>query len=274
MSTRLINQELIGYFIKHLNDLGLKSYSTIKNLERDLKKFLDFAEEAEISSDLIKDYIEHIEDKYLESSFLSKLSSIRQFVEWLNLKDNPFWSTSINIKSKFDNFYDYEDIFTKLDDEKQIDKLLVFFIYEFYLSVDELTALNIGDYNLAQGGLSVRDSLLEASGSLKNLIKIYLNETRPKLSDESVGIDAPFFLNEKGERINVLDIRNRISDYELRPLYVKKSRVMHLLDEGMSFEQIETKLSTTLSKAYKPFLKTPDYRLLKAYKDFHPRAAK
>lgn len=293
-SNKQLNSELLGYFIEHLNSLGIKNHQTVKNIERDLKRFVEFLDDREIDADLIKAYIEDIERNYMESSFMSKLSSIRQFVEWLNLKENPFWSANkINIKSDYDQFYDYSQIFPEIEDS--YNELLISFIYEFYLSVDELINLTVGDYNLASGALRARNGLVEASEGLKAKIKAYLNEDRPRLtSNGTLSLDAPFFVSNKllsflgneeilaedleellqlkTSGISNIEVRKRIALYDLRPLYIKKSRIIHLLDEGKGFDEIELKLSIKIAKNYKPFVKVPEYRLLKAYKDYHPRA--
>lgn len=268
-----LNSELVDYFIQEQNKLGQKSYQTLRNLERDLVRFVEFLDGAEISADSVKSYINKIEDNYMESSFLSKLSSLRQFVNWLNLKENPFWHTQIRAEASFDNFYEEADIFKDIQDE--YDDIVISFIYEFYLSIDELMALNITDYNTATGELSYRGAKLAASEELKKKIKYYFQELRPVLNLNSpVSLNDPFFINEKNQRTSNFYLRKKVSKYGLRPLYVKKSRIVNLLTEGLTFEQIEAKLAIKVTKLYRPFLQEPEYRLLKAYNDFHPRASK
>ena len=266
-----LNKELSQYFIEHLRKQGIKKEPTIQNIERDLARFIENLGEAEINSETIKSYIELLEKQYRESSYLSKLSSIRQFVKWLNLKDNPFWQHETQIHGDYKVFYDIDEVFTKLKDE--LDFLLVSFIYEFYLSVDELLGLNVGDYNLAGGELEIRARSIPASESLRYIFKEYLQKKRPSISgDAPLTMADPLFINSKNERLSHVELRKRISAYGLRPLYIKKSRIINLLDEGLSFQEIEEKLNIKLNNVYSPFLKKPEYRLLKAYQDYHPRA--
>lgn len=278
-----LNQELLEYFMESQVKLAKKSPGTLENLRRDLQKFVDFVAEAQIDSSLIKEFIEIIEKQYKESSFLCKLSSLRQFIAWLNLKDNPFWDHQVNIKAEYDFFYNSDEIFASFNDwknlseeelfERKYDYLLIYFLYEFYLSIDELIALNIDDYNRASGQLRARDANIDAGETVILLIKDYLKNIRPGLSqNQSMAMEDPLFINARGDRISNVEVRKRVAKYGLRPLYIKKSRVVHLLDEGADFNVIEEAFAIKLSKLYKPFVKEPEYRLLKSYKDYHPRA--
>jgi len=266
-----LNKELIVYFVEHLRKQGIKKEATIQNIERDLLRFIERLAEGEINSESVKSYIEDLEKEYRESSYLSKLSSIRQFVKWLNLKENPFWQHKTRIQGDYKVFYDMDEVFTKVKDD--LDFLLISFVYEFYLSVDELLGLNVGDYNLAGGELEIRGVGISADESLRYIVKEYLQQKRPSFNiNAPLTMADPFFVNSKNERLSHVELRKRISAYGLRPLYVKKSRIVNLLDEGLSFEEIEEKLGVKLNNVYSPFLKKPEYRLLKAYQECHPRA--
>jgi site-specific recombinase XerD len=273
---------LIGYFIEYLETATAKSPLTIKNIKRDLERFADFvdgetgAPRQEISPGLIKQYIELLEEEYRESSFISKLSSLRQFVNWLNLDNNPFWSMKFKVSNEDFFFYAYEDIASKLlepiGEPCDYSRLIATTVYELYLSVDELLALKLGDYNLAASQLRVRGRDLRVSELLAREMKQYLKIERNKITGPGpVGLNDPLFISEP-KPLREQDLRQILLSYGFKPLYLKRSRIVHLMDQGLSLNDIEHQLGIKVSLPLKTFVKEPDYRLLKAYNEFHPRA--
>ena len=85
------DHELINYFYEFLSEKSHKSNSAIHKITLDLKKFVEKIDNTLISSDSISDYIFWLKDKYNPSTYKVKLSSLRQFCSWLDLKDNPFY---------------------------------------------------------------------------------------------------------------------------------------------------------------------------------------
>ncbi len=268
-SNYILNEELLKYFIQYLEENTNKSAGTIANINRDIRAFIDYlrdCDDASIQAKFITRYINELEEQYMESSFISKLSSLRQFVNWLNLDNNPFWKLKFSFNHEALNYYKENEIFDRFTDVFSYELLVIRMIYELYLSQDELVALNLENYNLASNSFNYRDSRIEISDNLANLMRIYLKEYRPKLVPEtqSVTLKDPLFIDP--------DVPKILQSNELKHTYLKRSRIMNLLDQGLSLEEIEEKLAIKLSNFYRPFVKEQDYRLAKAYKDFHPRA--
>lgn len=282
-----INQELVRYFISHIEASSDKAEGTIANIARDLKAFIEYLNEhgdADIQAKYIMAYINHLEDKYMESSFLSKLSSIRQFINWLNLEKNPFWKLKISLNYDEFKYYSQAELETKfeLDDKFNYDALIIWSIYELCLSQEELIALNLEDYNLANSSFNIRASRINISALLAGLYKTYLKEIRAALLGDlnSMNLKDPLLVKNHVHATNIDDYRLSASDlqkllqlYDLKHIYLKRSRIINLLDQGLSLEQVEAKLAIKLSNFYRPFVKDQDYRLAKAYKDYHPRAS-
>ncbi len=268
-SNYTLNEELLKYFIEYLEEHTDKSAGTVANINRDVKAFIDYlqdCDDASIQAKFITRYINELEEKYMESSFVSKLSSLRQFINWLNLDNNPFWKLKFSFNHDDLSYYKEQEIFAKFSDAFSYEQLIIRTIYELYLSQDELVALNLENYNLASNSFNYRAIKIEVSDSLAKLMREYLKEYRPKLIPEtqSVTMKDPLFIET--------DIHKILQNYELKHTYLKRSRIMNLLDQGLSLEQIEEKLAIKLSNFYRPFVKEQDYRLAKAYKEFHPRA--
>lgn len=280
MDNSLINKELVSYFIEFLNTNSDKHKSTIENIQRDLHYFLEFLHkngDLEISAKSITDFVMHLEDSYAESSFVVKASSLRQFINWLNLEENPFWNIKLNISYNDFKYYSPEEISSKLTNDFDYASLLIKTIYELYLSIDDLVALNLEDYNKAQGKIKARNITLQISPELQEALKIYLRSFREELlsGNELNGLKDPLFVSKKhfAERITNIEVNEVLQELSLRNGWLKRSRIINLLNEGKLPDEIEEILGIKLSNFYQPFVKDRDYRLLTAYKQFHPRAS-
>lgn len=275
-----LNKELLKYFIEYLELNTDKSVGTLANISRDIRAFIDYLEingDLNIQSKTITQYIAELEEKYIESSFVTKLSSLRQFINWLNLDENPFWKLKFSFNHDEFSYYKEEDLNSKLTEEFSYEQLLIRVIYELYFSQDELIALNLENYNLASNSFVCRDGKIEVSDTLAKWMKEYLKEYRSSLLHEaqSVTMKDPLFIGSNSNeslRMEDKDIHRVLQDYQLKQSQLKRSRIMNLLEEGLSLEQIEERLLIKLSNFYRPFVKEQDYRLAKAYRDFHPRA--
>lgn len=284
-----LNIELVDYYIHHLKDIGKSKEATLQNIRRDLEIFIEFWEtvnHVHIDSDLVKAFVKSLEDKYSGASILAKVSSLRRFINWLNLKENPFWdkdliSKSLKINRENKNLYykleQIKKLINKLQEQNTedalLDELLIRFIYEFCLTVDELSQLDIGAYNIAGGELVLRGKEISCTKELKSVMKDFMHNSRSGFEQSGiVGINDPLFVNIQGQRLNAKEIRDRLLKYKLKPRYLKLSRVLHLLEAGMPTEHVETMLGIQVSKNIMSLIKEPDYRLLATYKKYHPRA--
>jgi site-specific recombinase XerD len=250
MKSLNLNTELLSYFIDHLKSSGKKSQATIKNIERDLNRFVEFMGEREINSKELLAYIDILEAELNSNSFEAKLSSLRQFLNWLNPVDNPFRKKIFKSpKSKF-KIYSEEEIYEKLSLEAfDYASMIVLLIYETSSTLQELIKLNISDYNQAAKVFLMGRKEIKVNKDLQVLIDHYLKTHRPSMWKESfISLDSPFLIDEKSNRLTANKLRALIARFGLKANYLTKSKLA----------SIEKKEVT--------------YRLLKAYQDFHPRA--
>jgi site-specific recombinase XerD len=280
MDSSKINFELLDYFVDFLNSNSKKSQGTIANITRDTKNFLEFLIQtnSEIEEASIKTYLQILEDKYTEASFISKSSSLRQFVNWLNLDQNPFWKIKLSISMddyKYYEKHDLEQIF--LEDSYEI--LLARALYELYLSFDELIGINLADYNSARDTLFIRDRNLKLSPDLAMLIKTFQKSQRASLisGSTSLNLSDPLFVSPSLDqstikRLTTNELLKILNSRDLKNSFLKRSRIIHLIEDGLNSEQIEELLAIKISDFFRPFFKDKSYRLLSAYNQFHPRA--
>lgn len=282
MSNQIINKELLSYFIEFLKTKTHKSDKSILIISKDIQKFIDFANDAAVDAELFKEYLYELENKYTQASFLSKVSSLRQFSNWLNLKDDPFLDFQVtNSEDLF--FYEHEQLMEKLSLEsfKDLDydlllkKLVVNLVYHFYLSIDELISLSISDINIATGTLFIRSQELNISNELSSLLKFYIKEKLPAVKgDNVIALGDKLLVDSNNKILSIIDVRNIFNDYSLKVTDLRRSRIMHLLNDGLSSQELEAKLAIKLSSHYSRFIKKQDYRLLRTYNEIHPRASR
>jgi site-specific recombinase XerD len=280
MDLKQINFELLDYFIDFLSSSSKKSQGTIENIKRDIKNYLDYLAESrlEIDEASIKTYLGILQDKYTEASFISKSSSLRQFVNWLNLDQNPFWKIRLSISMDDYQYYEKKDL-EKIFMVDSYETLLVRALYELYLSFEELIGLNLADYNSAGNTIKIRNRDLKIPTELASLIKNYLKVQRTSLGSASTGLtlsDPLFVLPASGsatvERLTSSELLKILANQELKNSFLKRSRIIHLIEEGLNPDQIEDRLGIKISDFFRPFFKDQSYRLLSAYNQFHPRA--
>lgn len=284
-----LNRELVDYYIERLKNIGKTKEITLQAISKDLCLFVEFwdaSSHVHIDSDLIKAFIKSLEAKYSGASILTKVSNLRKFINWLNLKENPFWDKDLiskNLKINRENknlYYKLEQInklIKKLEqlntEDALLDELIIRFTYEFCLSVEELSGLNIESYNMASGELHIRGLEISCTKELKAVMKDYLQNSRSGFEQNGiVGMKDPLFVNIQGQRLEAKEIRDKLTRHKLKSRYLKQSRVLHLLEAGMPTEHIESMLGVQVSKNMMSLVKEPDYRLFATYKKFHPRA--
>lgn len=268
VNNQILNHELINYFYEFLSEKSHKSNSAIHKITLDLKKFVEKIDNTLISSDSISDYIFWLKDKYNPSTYKVKLSSLRQFCSWLDLKDNPFYYANdfevIEDEDK-DNFYSEEEYQNIKKELNYIEKLSIALIYELYLSVDEFYNLSLDDFNFANQSFSIRETSIKLSDDITKLTKNFIRS----LSKE--GLNYKIFSGNpiSSEKISLEKIFKK---YNLSIKKLRRSRIVHLLKSALRLDEVNSLLGLKLGTSYEKFeTQKKDYVLLKEFKSFHPR---
>ncbi len=215
-----INDELLEYFLLFLRRKPERSMKTIRNVERDIKNFLSFIQnhyQGEINSKALRAYIDFLNTKYLETSVLSKFSSIRQFIRWLNLDPNPLKELVLEHQVHDLEAYSQEELlFQKTGEPFSYDELIIRTIYDLYLTLEELCSLKISDYNQASGSLAIRNSYITVSGRLKELLRSFLKYERNKINQEEIlTLDSTIFINDSGKLLTTNNIIELLKKHNL-----------------------------------------------------------
>jgi site-specific recombinase XerD len=147
------------------------------------------------------------------------------------------------------------------------------------LSFEELITLNLADFNSARDTLKIRDRDLKISTDLAMAIKKFLKSQRASFSSGSISLNLndPLFVSStlnysSIKRLSPNELLKILSAQDLKNSFLKRSRIIHLIEDGLNSEQIEELLAIKISDFFRPFFKDKSYRLLSAYNQFHPRA--
>ena len=89
---------------------------------------------------------------------------------------------------------------------------------------------------------------------------------------EGLSLDAVIFTGIP-ELDSEVKIAKLLKKHDIQAKKLKRSRIVHLLEDGLSIQALENNLGIKVPANYLSLAKeTKDYKLLKAFKEFHPRA--
>ena len=283
------NLELLEFFLDFLKIKSRKSLDAISSISRDLEKFIEYLSinKLELNAESIRVYLAYLQETYNLSTYKVKLSSLRQFTKWLNLEDNPF-DENLTLKSTPneapEDFYTKAELLEKLSKIKDpIELLFCELLFELCLSPSELLKLKVLDFNFATASFRLRFGTANENAKLR--VREQSRSAEIKLSDslalrlkqflkmkEGLSLDAVIFtgISELDSEIKIAKL---LKKYDIQAKKLKRSRIVHLLEDGLSIQVLENNLGIKVPVNYLSLAKeTKDYKLLKAFKEFHPRA--
>ncbi|MEB3315530.1 MAG: site-specific integrase [Candidatus Melainabacteria bacterium] len=283
------NLELLEFFLDFLKTKSRKSLDVISSISRDLEKFIEYLSinKLELDAESIRGYLAYLQENYNLSTYKVKLSSLRQFTKWLNLEDNPF-DENLTLKTTpneaAEDFYTKAELLEKLSKIKDpIELLFCELLFELCLSPSELLKLKVLDFNFATASFRLRFGAATENAGLG--VREPPKLTEIKLSDglalrlkqflkmkEGLSLDAVIFTGIP-ELDSEVKIAKLLKKHDIQAKKLKRSRIVHLLEDGLSIQALENNLGIKVPANYLSLAKeTKDYKLLKAFKEFHPRA--
>ena len=278
-----LNIETLEYFENYLLEDLKKNKLTVNNIIRTVKEFILYLEDNALRIDAksIKKYLSFIQDTVRESSFVTKVSAIRQFTNWLNIRNNPFSEKDFIFNRTEIDFFKEEEfnaLFTGTDFDYH--EMILIGFYELHLSLGELANLKLKDFNQANSSFKIKKKKIKCSDRLSELCRSYLKTHRESIANQafySPQIDEIFFikkdsLHKDSQALQNIELSEIISSYGLSLNKIKRSRIINLIQVGNTDEDIDNLLGIKISNFYDQFKPKKDYRLLKAYADFHPRS--
>lgn len=290
---------------KYLRSLSLEkgfSNNTVFAYENDLKRYVQFLEDQQISSveqispSRVQDYAEFLSKVGLAATSMARnFSAIRGFHKFLieegaATKDPTELLETPNLKRKLPEILSVDEI-SKLMEAPDIetpfgirDRAILECFYGCGLRVSELIDLKIESVFLQDDMIRVlgkgnKERMIPIGEEATYWIKLYLARVRPALS-KGITSRNQLFLSRFGKRFSRMGLWKLVQKYVLQanisqrvyPHIFRHSFATHLLENGADLRAVQemlghvdistTQIYTHLSRQY----------IRQVYKEFHPRA--
>jgi integrase/recombinase XerC len=165
------------------------------------------------------------------------------------------------------------------------DRAFLELLYASGLRVSELTSLDLGDVDLAQGLVRVlgkrRKERVVPVGSLaRQALRRWLDEGRPALADGGACAPRALFLNHRGGRLTARSVARRLDRAVLasglprhvHPHVLRHCFATHLLGNGADLRAIQEMLGHASLSTTQRYTHLDWKRLAEVYDRAHPRA--
>jgi len=295
-------QEYIALFSYYLKDVKLASQNTIQSYERDLKYFLKYLEQAqmtdirELTHNHVHEYLGSMKDAEKSTATISRtLASIRAFCQYLIkeevISENPTRTIALPKIDKRIPKILTEDQVTRLLDQPNIndikgirDRAMLEVLYATGIRVSELIGLRVTDINLQQGYIMCRDSQKERTipigKSASNALNQYLMQVRHVLLRDNT--DNCLFVNCNGYHMTRQGVWKILKNYskclniseDVTPHMLRHSFAAHLVQNGANLKSVQQMLGhsdISTTQIYMQLNKETE-ELKQVYNKSHPRA--
>ncbi|MCR6096032.1 tyrosine recombinase XerC [Salipaludibacillus agaradhaerens] len=290
-------------FTEYLQIEKRASVHTVLNYTKDLRDFDDFISQhlrksiAAVSYGDIRIYLTELHTQlYARRTVARKLSSLRTFWSFLlregYVEENPFTMvTTPKLDKKLPSFF-YEDemnyIFEAIDTSTvlgQRNKALIEVLYGTGIRVSECVGLHLSDYDSELGTLLVhgkgrKDRYVPVGSYAMEALKVYLDESRPKLIMKANIQTEAIFLSYRGAHLKERSIRKILSTVvkdaavsaRLSPHVLRHTFATHLLNEGADLRTVQELLGHSDLSATQIYTHVTKDHLREVYRKSHPRA--
>lgn len=299
--------EAIVAYLSHLRGPGRFSDHTVRNYGRDLEDFrrhlLDsgMGDEGgprleEISPALVRHYLAAIYASYARASLLRKAAALRSFFTYLedrgHLRVNPAAGLKgPKAEGSVPTFLPVDAMFRLLEGPARKDALgardqaILELLYSSGIRVSELTALDTGSLDFAEGTLRVlgkgrKERIVPVGQKAMEAVRAYLDETRAERGRLKAGARGqPLFLNYRGERLTSRSVERLVKAHALEhglpgavsPHALRHSFATHLLDGGADLRSVQEMLGHASLSTTQKYTHVSLDRLMEVYDKTHPR---
>ncbi len=289
--------EFLSYLDKERGYSKHTCVSYIHDLHRFNEFLIEYAGTPDISVESIdKQVIRHFLGKEFEDGFSSKtvgrrLASIKSFFKYLIKAEVVENNPSIYVKTPksakpLPNYID----------EKMIDKLMnappnnniglrdraiLELFYSTGIRLSELVNINFSNIDFNNNLIKVvgkgnKERLIPFGDRAEKAIENYLAKSGRSL--KTADMDAPLFVNSRGERISQRTVQRSVNMYlrlvtegeHLGPHTLRHSFATHLLDRGADLRAVKDLLGHSSLSSTQIYTHVQPERMKKIYKKAHP----
>ena len=259
-------EERIEQFINYIKIEKRASYNTWTSYERDLRKATLYFEEMgikrveEITATSLTSYLLYLEKEGFSAATISrKITVLKKFFQYLirikRLEDDPTERLqSPKVEKREVTVLTQKEMEQLLEQPSSKtpkgirDRAMLELLYTTGIRISELIQLKEENINLELGYLicvgEKQNRILSFDKMTKEVLGEYRREGRPKLLKEENDI---FFLNRSGLAMTRQGVWKNIKAYakkvgiekEITPHILKNSFSLHLLQNGMEFQQLQ-----------------------------------
>lgn len=289
-------EKYINSFLNYLKVEKNYSDNTIQGYHKDLldyKEYLNGKNIKDTNYKFIRNYLSYMFLKKYEKKTISRhISTLRSFYKYLVneniISKNPMLLIS-NPKpdKKLPNFlyYDELEILLNIPDKETIlglrDALILEMLYSTGIRVSELINIKLKDINFSDKkililGKGSKERYVLYGNTLKQILDLYLKNSRPKLNKNSEYL----ILNKNGNKITDRGVRLIISnilkkgelDYHVSPHTLRHTFATHMLDNGADLKSVQELLGHSNLSTTQVYTHITNERLRSVYLKTHPRA--
>jgi len=283
-------QLTINEFLTHCKFEKKLSYKTIKAYTTDLKQFLSFLANEEISKDvqkidktILKEYIQKL-SSFKTKTIKRKIACLKAMFSYLEYENDDFFSPFHRLKIRLKDTFVLPTVMN-IDEVRQILNMLyqplmvtdpkkyqyksmvrnvavVELLFATGMRVSELCQLQVNDIDLNQCTIKIL-----GKGSKERMIQICQQETIQALHNyvnlfsDQIQSNQPFFVNRLGNGLSTQSVRIMIKNYakqseinkRITPHTFRHTFATLLLEENVDIKYIQTLLghsSITTTQIY------------------------
>lgn len=299
----MMNNYVVAFLAQLTAEKQLSEH-TVKNYQRDIKDFLLWHEQSEltaIDTRAIQYFIAYLTNKKMAASSIArKLSALRQFFDFLInqqvMQDNPAKQIKGPKKAQtLPKALAVDDINQLLDQPEKIFDMnnplhvrnyaMMELLYSTGLRVSELAAINIESMDLASGQIYVigkgnKGRLVLLGKKAITAIKLWL-KIRQELANDKFPTTA-VWLNQRGKRLSIRGIQLQLKqlgqrfniNLNLHPHMLRHTFASHVLQSSGNLRAVQEMLGHSDIASTQIYTHLDFQHLSRVYDKAHPRAHK
>ena len=301
MRTRENMETEIKIFISYLHNTKRMSGNTVVSYERDLKKMMQYFQEAhqitrvqDITETSLNSYMLYLEKNHFAASTVSRsVASMRAFFQYLYqehlIENNPADHLHPpKVEKKMPQILSVEEVDLLLRQPSDRtpkglrDRAMLELLYATGMRVAELVGLDVPDVVFSNRTVKVtgkgnKQRVMPFGAPAQKAIRRWLDDGRPLLVGEQSA--AALFLGRQGKRIDQRMVRRVVHACardagvpDISPHALRHSAATHMLDGGADLREVQELLGHSSLKTTQRYTHVSIEQLKARYGQAFPRA--